>query len=455
MASIPAIVDRFKADPQSFLDDSIIQQACADAGHTWRRRVLGPVVTVRLLIVQMLFGNVSCRRLTRIADLAVSVTAYVNARMRLPIDVLGMVLWRLNDEARRRTADVDHFRGFRGWLGHRVMFIDGSGVSMPDTKALREAFGVPGRVLEGCGFPVMHTLWLFDAATGLIVDYIVGRWNRHDLADAAKLHPMMEDGDVLVGDRAFCSYAHLALLLQGNLHALLRAHQRLIVSFVLGRKAKHQRPKRRRRGAPCSRWMQRLGASDQLVEWRRPRTRPAWMDEDTFQKLPERIVVRELRYTIERPGFRTTSVTLVTTLLDPRKYSKHDLAELYRSRWQIETNLRHLKQTMGMNVLRCKTVDGVKKELLAYAIAYNLVRLHMLDAAQRQGVPPDRISFIDAMDVLRYVHHARDLLELTINPDRPGRDEPRVIKRPKDRYTYMTRPRDELRQALGITRHVA
>jgi len=335
------------------------------------------------------------------------------------------------------------------------MFIDGSGLSMPDTKALRRAFGVPGNVAEGLGFPVMHTLWLFDAATGLIIDYVAGRWNRHDLADAAALHPMMEDGDVLLGDRGFCSYAHIALLLQGNLHAVLRAHQRLNVNFSPGRKARHERPKGKRRGAPTSRWIERLGHEDQLVEWRRPTTRPAWMDKDVFQQLPERMVVRELRYRIERKGHRTTSVTLVTTLLDPRTYPKAELAELYRGRWQIETNLKHLKQTMGMDVLRCKTVDGVKKELLAYAIVYNLVRLHMLKAAQRQGVSPDRISFIDAMDVLRYVRDAQDSLRLTINPERPGRDEPRAIKRRKDRYSYMTKPRDELRQTLGIIRLAA
>jgi len=165
----------------------------------------------------------------------------------------------------------------------------------------------------------------------------------------------------------------------------------------------------------------------------------------------EAFTVRELRYQVRRPGFRTTTVTLVTTLLGPRKYPKEELAELYGTRWTIETNLRHLKQTMGMGVLRSKSVDGVKKELLAYAIAYNLVRLRMLEEASRRGVEPDRVSFIEALDALCY--GART--PLRINAHRPGRDEPRVIKRRKDRYTVMTKPRDQLRQDLGIARHAA
>ena len=131
-----------------------------------------------------------------------------------------------------------------------------------------------------------------------------------------------------------------------------------------------------------------------------------------------------------------------------------DALLLRSDRWQIETNLKHLKQTMGMDVLHSKTVPGVQKELWIYLIVYNQVRLIMLDAAERQGVPPDRISFIDALDTLRH----RGLivavaLTLVVNPLRPGRHEPRVIKRRKDRYTYMTKPREELRKTLGITKN--
>jgi hypothetical protein len=272
------------------------------------------------------------------------------------------------------------------------------------------------------------------------------------MAHAAGLHPLMNDGDVLVGDCAFASFTHLALLLQANLHGVLRAHQRRIVDFTPGRKSRRPRRKSQRPGLPTSRWIKSVGKKDQIVEYPKPTERPTWIGVEAYDQLPPAITVRELRYRIGRRGFRTQQVTLVTTLLDPRKYAHGELAKLYEARWRIETNLRHLKQTMGMDVLRSKTVEGIQKELWVYLIVYNQVRRFMLAAAERQGVAPDRISFIDALDALRHQGtQAAALRAMVVNPDRPGRHEPRVIKRRKDRYTYLTRPRDELRKALGIT----
>lgn len=447
MASIASIVDDFKRSPQRYLPDDLIRDALMAAGYAWRDRLLGPVLTVQLMVLQVLLGNVSGRSLLRRVNLSVSDTAYFNARARLPIDVLGRLLLDTLSRARSCCPDA------ATWRGHRVLTIDGSGVSMPDTPALRRAFGVPGRCLDGLGFPVMHTLWLFDHATGLLVDFVDGCWNTHDLADAHRLHTMLEPGDVLLGDRAFGSYAHIALLLRENLHGVFRAHQRLIVDFTPRRKPRHLRPKHRRRGTTSSTQLAKFGKTDQLVSWPKPpaHNRPSWMTPEDYEQLPDTIEVRELYYTVSRKGFRTRKVTLVTTLTDPREYPKAELAKLYEARWSIETNLRHLKQTMGMGVLRSKSVAGVKKELLAYAIAYNLVRQHMLEAATRQHVSPDRVSFIDALDALCHGGPTR----LRINPNRPGRDEPRVIKRAKDRYSYMTKPRDALRQTLGITRVAA
>jgi Transposase DDE domain len=253
----------------------------------------------------------------------------------------------------------------------------------------------------------------------------------------------MQPGDVLVGDRAFCSYAHLALLLQGQLHAVMRAHQRLIVDFTTGRKSRKHKPKHQRKGVPSSRQLKQLGRFDQLVQYLKPATCPAWMTEEQYAQLPATITARELRYTITRRGFRTRSVTLLTTLLDPRRYPKDPLADLYESRWHIETDLGYLKTTMRMDVLRCKSPDGIAKELWAYMIVYNLVRMLMFEAAQQQGVHPDRVSFIDALNTLRYRPPGEPVPLLTINPIRPGRDQPRVIKRRKNRYPVMTRPRQQ------------
>jgi len=446
MASISAATRRVKDDVPAWISEDVVHQACVAAGHRWRDRVLTPWVTVQLFVQQVLWGNVACRAVTHLSGLACTAQGYCRARMRLPVDVLGHVASMLTSAARERT------RGFGRWKGHRVLHLDGTGLSMPDTPALQQTYGQPGRQTPGCGFPVMHVLWLFDAATGLIVDFIADQCHTHDMAHAAGLHALMEAGDVAVADCAFASFAHLALLLRAKLHGVFRVHQRQIVDFTPKRKDRRRRRKSRRKGAPTSRWVRSLGEQDQVVQYVKPAKRPTWMSAEAYDQLPGAIVVRELRYRIGRPGFRTQEVTLVTTLLDPRKYSKQELAELYAARWQVETNLKHLKQTMGMDVLRSKTPRGVRKELWVYLIVYNQVRLFMLDAAGRQRVAVDRVSFIDALDALR--HHGPRVaatLMLAVHPHRPGRHEPRVIKRRKDRYTYMTKPRDELRQALGIT----
>lgn len=450
MASISVAVRRVKDDVRAWISETQVRQACAAAGHVpgrWRWRVLPPWVTLQLFVLQVLHGNVACRTVTRLSELAFTAQAYCNARRNLPVAVWAHLAATLTDQTRRKVADLGR------WKGHRVLHMDGTGLSMPDQKALRRTYGQPGRQKPGCGFPVMHVLWLFDAASGLIVDFIADKGHTHDMAQAANLHRLMERDDVAVGDCAFASFTHLALLLQANLHGVFRMHQRQIVDFTPGRKARRQRPKRRRRGAPTSRWVRSLGKRDQVVAYPKPGRRPTWISREDYAQLPETIAVRELRYGLERRGFRTREVTLVTTLLDPRKYSVEELADLYNARWQIETNLKHLKCTMGMDVLRSKSVAGVQKELWMYLIVYNQVRLFMLDAAVRQGVSPDRISFIDALEALCHGGpRVAATLKLLVNPHRPGRHQPRVIKRRKDRYTYMTRPRDELCKALGMIR---
>ena len=172
------------------------------------------------------------------------------------------------------------------------------------------------------------------------------------------------------------------------------------------------------------------------------------MSEERFKALPESIVVRELLYRITAPGFRTREVTLVTTLIDAQVYTADALAKLYGTRWRVEENLKSLKQTMKMDVLKCKTVDGVLKELTVYAMAYNLVRVAMGQAAVRQGVEPDRVSFIDALRWLTGAEEGEEMPELVINPSRPGRYEPRVKKRRPKRYHLMRKPRAVLRKLL-------
>jgi len=411
------------------------------AGHRYRRRRLDPLSTLLLFITQVMHGNTAIQHLRHLADMPASATAYCKARRRLPLRLFTQLVRRIAAEL--MPAGDDACR----WRGHRVWRADGTGCSMPDTPQLRAHFGQPGGQREGCGFPVATTLVLCNAA-GLIARMIALPLRTHEASQLSQLHDQLGAGDVLVYDRAGCSFAHLALLFLRNLHGLFRMHQKQIVSFRHRRRHARQFPKGQRAGRPTSRWIKRLGRYDQLVRWIKPAARPKWLTREQYDLLPDSLVLRELRYRVNRKGFRTEQVTLVTTLTDPVAYPAAELAEQYGLRWQIEVDFRHLKQTMNMDVLKCKTADGVMKELAIFMLVYNLVRLVMLRASHRQKVPLDRISFIDALRWLCAARDGRDLGDLVVNPKRPGRFEPRVIKRRKDRYPVMTKPREQLRQAL-------
>ena len=219
---------------------------------------------------------------------------------------------------------------------------------MPDTPALPQAFGQSTEQRPGCGFPVARLLGLFHAGTGVLLTRVVAPLLTPDLAHVQAVHPRLHAGDVLVADRGLCSYAHLALLVQAGVHAVLRVWARQIVDFTPGRP--FVMPGVRRtpavKGLPRSRWLKTLGVRDQLVTWFKSKTCPSWLTREALAALPEALVLREVRYHIGTPGFRTRQITLVTTLLDAEVYRVDDLAELYRLRWQVETALAHLKTTM-------------------------------------------------------------------------------------------------------------
>ena len=445
--NISEIVRQFKADVAQALAPETIRLICGYLGHCWRDRVLDPVTTVQVFLLQILHGNTACTALSRLAGVPFTAAAYCRARARLPLALFEDLLERICDALFPELQETGR------WRGHRTWTLDGSSFSMPDTPALQDHFGQPSAQAPGCGFPVAHLLALFHAGTGLLLRVVAAPLRTHDLRHAATLHPELEEGDILLADRGFASFAHLALLLLRNLHAVFRCHQQQIVDFRVGRK--HTSRRRPKKGMPRSRYVKRLGRWDQLVEYTKPKEQPRWMGDATFASLPETLLVRELRFLTPQRGHRTRVITLVTTLLDPEAYPAADLAQLYLSRWQIEVNFRHLKTTMGMEVLHCQTVAGVLKELYLFALAYNLVRLVMLEAARRQQVPLDRISFIDALRWLRDAGADTRLTPLVVIPARPDRLEPRVRKRRMKEYNLMNKPRAKLRKALGRKKRAA
>jgi len=438
--NIPKIVRQFKADVARALSPETIMKVCGYLGHLCRERILDPVTTVHVFLLQILHGNTACTALSRLAGIPFTAAAYCYARKRLPLALFEELLQRVCD------ALFPEIQGSARWRGHRTWTLDGSSFSMPDTPDLQAHFGQPSVQAKGCGFPVAHMLALFHASTGLLLRVLVSPMRTHDMQHAATMHPELDEGDILIADRGFASFAHLALLFLRKMHAVFRCHQRQIVSFRPGRKhTGHSRPQK---GLPRSRFVRRLGRRDQVVEYRQPKDKPTWMDEARFATLPETLLVRELRFFTPQRGHRTRVITLVTTLLDPIAYPAAELAKLYLSRWQIEVNFRHLKTTMGMEVLHCKSLAGVLKEFYMFALAYNLVRLVMLEASRRQKVPLERISFIDALRWLRDAGPDTRLTPLLVNPDRPDRLEPRVLKRRMKEYNLMKKPRRVLRKAL-------
>jgi hypothetical protein len=443
--SIVAAVERIKADIAQWLSADAIEDVCRAIGHSWRERLLGPATTIHLFLLQILHGNTACSQVPRLGGIDCSGEAYCQARSRLPLALLRCLLLLIRDRLPQASPDGR-------WRGHRTFLIDGSSVSMPDTPELQATYGQPGAQKPGCGFPVMHLLALFDGATGLLLELLSAPLRTHDMSRAEAVHPDLCEGDILVGDRAFCSYAHLALLAARKVLGVFRAHQRQIIDF----RPRRRTAKKGEKGRPTSRWLKRLGRHDQLVEYPKPAQRPKWMTADAYAALPDTLVVRELRYTIQVAGCRTRHVTLATTLLDPIAYPAWAIAELYCQRWKIETNFRHLKQSLHMDVLHCQTVEGVQKELGMYALVYNLVRCVMLEAARTQDVPVERISFIDAVRWLAEACNNPVLpLRLRVNRHRPDRCEPRVVKRRPKEYSRMTKPRAVLRKRLSEKRDAA
>jgi hypothetical protein len=282
-------------------------------------------------------------------------------------------------------------------------------------------------------------------ATGAAVALCIDVLNTHDIKLARQLYQFLNPLDILVGDRAFCAYADIVAIKNLDCDAVFRKHQ--------SRKASTHKGKI-------------IGESDKLVIWTKPQKCPTGLSNEEFAALPQTMTLREIHYYIFIPGFRTEQVSLITTLLDTKTYSSLKIVELYGFRWQVEVNLAHLKTTLGMDVLRCKTPSMVRKEIYVYLLAYNLLRNLMWSAGTTYGTPPLRLSlqgtrqhlsnFIPQLlaNSLTKCHELyRTLLKIIVHktvPDRPGRSEPRVRKRRPKSYPLMKQPRHELRRQLQI-----
>ena len=446
---IMSVLTRLRQDLASSLSRETILSACRQAGYSWRTRKLDPVATVWYFLLQILHGNTACRHVVHFGNHAFSAEAFCQARQRLPLRILQALLEQITGNLRAQTA-----AGARG-LGHRVWLEDGSSFSMSDVAALQDHFGQPAGQRPGCGFPVAKWVAMFDLATGMLLRVTVSPLRTSDISKAAEVETDVGPGDIVVGDRGFCSYAHIAMLTKRSIHAVFRLHQAKLVDFTPGRPLPTKLSRKGNpQGLPHSRWVKSNGLWDQIVIWFKPKKKPTWLTPEQYAALPAEIQVRELRYEVSQRGFRVRVVTLVTTLLDSDIYSLLDLSDIYYKRWQIELHFRHIKITMKMDVLKCKTVEGVLKELTMFAIAYNLIRSVMVASAGVQKVKVDRVGFLDALRWLIEPGPGGDIGQILINPNRPDRVEPRVRKRRPKQFPLMKLPRAELRKRL-LEKHIA
>jgi hypothetical protein len=366
--------------------------------------------------------------------------AYCGARQRLPLEVLREGLRQIGRRLRDEVAATIT------WHGRRVWLVDGTSCSMPDTPALQAAFGQPDGQRVGCGFPVATVVALFCWASGAVLEVAIGSYRMSELALWRTLWPHLAAGEIVLGDRFYCSFYDLVGVLRRGADAVFRLHQRRPADFRHG---------------------QRLGKNDRLMTWQRPlwKVRPRGMTRRQWRELPETLTVRLVRFTVDLPGFRSRRLVVATTLLDPQDYPAEEIAALYRDRWLIELRFRDLKTTLGLEVLRGKSADVVRKEIVMHLVAYNLIRTLMWQAAREHGRPLHRLSFAGTVDRLNavapylWLYHGsvqaaavyRLLLKWIADdpvPRRPNRVEPRAVKRRPKEYDLLNRPRHQLRKAL-------
>ena len=403
--TIGAALVRLRRDGfDDLLSTRRFEQLCREDGHIWRERLLSPALTLRLFLLQVVHGNVAINAMRQLSGIPFAAASYCQARARLPLAALQRMLVELSDAA------LTHVPRQEGQA--RVYAVDSFNLTLADTPALRQRFGLPQPVKVGVSYPMCMVIGLVDLACGLFIRAAAFAVFVHDQRGAVAVHEALGQGDILVGDRAFCSYGQMALLAARGVYCCLRLHQRRKVT--------------------------RAG----MVRWDKPRLCPRWMSLWQFETLPQQLTVRIVRHRIGRKGYRTRAVMIATTLLDQRQWSDQRIAELYRQRWQIETCFAHLKTTMKLNAPRCKSVDGVLKELTVYLIVYNLIRLIMLAWARTCDVCIWRISFIDALRLLcAKALGLSGTKRLILNPDRTGRRQLRVRRRRPRHYPLLTRPR--------------
>ena len=426
-----------KCIPQKY-----IQGASLEEGG--RLRTFTPLVTFWAFLSQALNPKTSCREAVRkllalsaLEDLkkfSTNTSAYCQARQRLPENVLARTHEYVNTHIEKQIKSTQL------WHGRTVHVVDGTGISMPDTMDNQKTYPQPSVQKSGCGFPVLKLVAIFSLMSGALHTFAKGNLHDSEQTLFRKLFDCLKAGDILLGDRGFCSYIDMLTLKMRGVDTVFRMHWARSTDFRKGK---------------------RLGKRDHLIIWKKPQ-RPRWLSVDIFATLALTMTIREVMVHVPVKGFRTKVIVIATTLLDAKKYPIADLAELYFRRWAVELYFRDIKITLGLDILRCKSPQMIHKELLMHIIAYNLIRILIMSTAQAYSLDNSRVSFKGTLDTLRqwlptlssvinrkqkYRRVFQAMLHCLAHdliPLRPNRSEPRTVKRRPKNFQYMTKPRHQM-----------
>lgn len=436
------------------LPEETIQQAFTDEGVRFAQEegdVYTPPLTLWAFLSQVLFKDEhrSCRAaVARVIVLLVALErepcsdntgAYCRARAKIPVAVVRRLTLQVANACEQQVPA--HWL----WKDRHVHLVDGTTDSMPDTPANQAQWPQPASQQPGLGFPLIRMVVLISLATAMVTGMEMGPYQGKETGETALLRALFDclhAGDIVLADRYYCSYFMIALLRELGVDVVFRLHQQRDADFRRGR---------------------RLGHGDHIVEWLRP-AKPDWMDQETYERMPASLAVRQVRVSVNQPGFRVRQLVVVTSLLDADAYTQQDIAELYHKRWLVELDIRAIKISLGMDVLRCKSPDMVRREIWTCLLAYNLIRQTMLQAALVADCSPRELSFTAALQkiaaswstlpvcahtagILLIEVHLRHLANQRVG-DRPNRVEPRAIKRRPKPHRLMTQPRQQARAAL-------
>ncbi|MFV2058794.1 MAG: IS4 family transposase [Thiohalomonadales bacterium] len=425
-----------KSDAYSFfnlLTSSKLLSVVDECTPLHRERIYTPTTTLSLFLAQAMNADSSCqntvdrhaveRIFNGLTSCSTITGGYCKARQRLPIDMVASLVKQTGLLVSKQTP-----RQWQ-WQDRPVKLVDGTTVSMPDTRENQNAYPQQNAQKPGLGFPIARIVGVICLSSGVILDAAIGKYKGKGASEHALFRQLLhsfEAGDIVLADRYYSSYFLIAMLQERGVDIVFQQHAMRKTDFRTGEK---------------------IGVRDHVASWKKPKAKPDWMSQQQYDHYPDTLRVRELK---------SGKKTLITTLLSDKEISKKEISNFYKQRWHVELDLRNIKTTLGMEILSCKTPEMNEKEMWVYFLAYNLIRLVMAQAAVYSQIMPRELSFKHTLQIwlswsITYSQGMKNIQDLLVMiaqirvGNRAGRIEPRAVKRRSKPYSLLMQPRDEAR----------